>query len=150
MTINNSHNICPRLSMKCKHCKVIIALPRMFYLSNKDKHIHIQTHTPHTNTYDYANTFHKHIHIQLHKYSTHTHINTYTHTITHKIYHTHTQTHIHMTTQIHTTHVGSRRLKDGACLRYTVAVNNATAQALARIWRQPLPSGCIQIKVLAD
>ena len=46
--------------------------------------------------------------------------------------------------------LGSLRLKDGAGLRYTITVNNATAQALARIWRQPLLSGCIQIKVPAD
>ena len=46
--------------------------------------------------------------------------------------------------------LGSLRLKDGAGLRYTITVNNATAQALARIWRQPLPSGCMQIKVPAD
>jgi hypothetical protein len=47
-------------------------------------------------------------------------------------------------------HVGSRCLKDGAGLRYTFAVNNATAQVLARIWCQALPSGCMQIKVPAD
>jgi len=35
-------------------------------------------------------------------------------------------------------------------LRYTIAVNNTTAQALARIWHQPFPSGCMQIKVPAD
>jgi hypothetical protein len=46
--------------------------------------------------------------------------------------------------------VGSRRLKDGAGFQYTLAINNTTAQALARIWRQPLPSGCMQIKVPAD
>ena len=43
--------------------------------------------------------------------------------------------------------VGSGRLKDGAGV---VAVNNTTVQVLARIWCQPLPSRCMQIKVLAD
>jgi hypothetical protein len=46
--------------------------------------------------------------------------------------------------------VGSWRLKDGTGFRYTMAVNNTTAQALARIWRQPLLRGCMQIKVPAD
>jgi hypothetical protein len=46
--------------------------------------------------------------------------------------------------------VGSRRLKDGAGLRYTISINNATVQVLAQIWRQPLPSRCIKIKVPAD
>jgi hypothetical protein len=57
---------------------------------------------------------------------------------------------VYFSLELQSINVGSQRLKDGTGLLYTVAVNNATAQALARIWHQPLPSGCMQIKVPAD
>jgi hypothetical protein len=34
--------------------------------------------------------------------------------------------------------------KNGAGLQCTFTLNNDTEQALARIWHQPLPSGCRQ------
>ncbi len=46
--------------------------------------------------------------------------------------------------------VGSQHLKDGAGLRYTIAVNNTTEQVLDQIWHQPLLSGCMQINMSAD